>query len=127
MCLDRKFTNQEHVKFLASVANQPLIKVYKVVRVKKRGFYPWLWSNKRIKSGKRRAYIISRAEERGWHAFLDREHPLLNANERLITCYAKPEWLRLVGCWAGRNTGIFTHLIFPKFPLTDVPHLELMI
>lgn len=119
MCLDYLSTEKNKKKFLKEARKRGYIRVYKVCKYKKTGWY--FLHCKKYKSGLQESnHRVNPTENYGWHAYLSlaKAKYYCGCYEHIITCYAKPSWLK--GLSLRTKEASFTHLVFPDWDKGDI-------
>ena len=120
MCLDYDLKPEQAAKIKAEAQRRGYIRVYKVCKEKKTGwFFGRYWRKGLHKAGRLKMY------DGGWYAYLTlgaaRDKTYMSPRKYVRTCYAKPSWIKRLGTdWRSRRVGIFTHLCFPDWKTGDM-------
>ena len=118
MCLSYDFSPESAV--FNKYKTKGWFRVYKVATINKtfHCFNPPLMGYHPYKKGLQQAQNLEK-KNGGWYAFTN----ILGAwrwksrrNEKIIVCWAKGQYVKRLGGFLQGRAGIFTHLVFPKYP-----------
>lgn len=122
MCLGENL-GQEALEEYRKTYKNGYIKVWKVVNIKNKRYYPEIYDFKPFRIGLNIARKSATNEDKLIHAFRNEESAKRwrSFDQAILQCYVKPKWVMAVGITTNENLTLTTKaIVIPKNPETKV-------